>query len=483
VARHLLPVARVAAKRGVRSASQRSEPVQLNQEIRIESALDTRFRIPAQLLRVRSSNPEGEERFFQFAGITGFGRCNPSIAQEVGGVQSEACRQVASASEEGPQDQVVLPFDLEEVSTNLLRERYVVARASERQRVLNSGLIRSLYYAVRKALPVAVRKHLQRIHLADWRNLRFPAWPVDCSVDLLFEEVLRLVLIAGGGEPIPFVWFWPNGHTACALVTHDVEESTGRDYCTKVMELDETAGLRSSFQVVPEERYIVPPELLVEIRRRGHEVNVHDLNHDGKLFENHPQFLERVQRISHHRKEFGARGFRSAILYRNPEWFEALDFEYDMSMPNVAHLDPQRGGCCTVFPYFIGNLLELPLTTTQDYSLFHILQQYSLDLWDQQIDLIMARHGLISFNIHPDYIKEKRALAVYAGLLSRIRSLRESSNVWCPLPGELNDWWRRRAQLEIVGGNRDWHITGPGAEQACLAYAAIDCDRLVYRSV
>jgi hypothetical protein len=63
----------------------------------------------------------------------------------------------------------------------------------------------------------------------------------------------------------------------------------------------------------------------------------------------------------------GVEGFRAAVLYRNPDWYDALTVAYDMSIPNVAQLDPQRGGCCTIFPYFIGNILEIPVTATQDY--------------------------------------------------------------------------------------------------------------------
>jgi len=83
--------------------------------------------------------------------------------------------------------------------------------------------------------------------------------------------------------------------------------------------------------------------------------------------------MKRVARINAYGKEFGATGFRAGVLYRNQRWFDALDFEYDSSVPNVAHLDPQRGGCCTVMPYFVGKMLELPVTMTQDYTLFHIL--------------------------------------------------------------------------------------------------------------
>ncbi len=40
-------------------------------------------------------------------------------------------------------------------------------------------------------------------------------------------------------------------------------------------------------------------------------------------------------------------------MYREQRWFDAFEFSYDMSVPNAAHLEPQRGGCCTVMPYFL----------------------------------------------------------------------------------------------------------------------------------
>ena len=80
-------------------------------------------------------------------------------------------------------------------------------------------------------------------------------------------------------------------------MTHDVEELAGRNFCSALMDLDEAAGIRSSFQIVPEQRYPVPGTLLDEIRARGFELNVHDLNHDGRLFSSHAEFLRRVQRI------------------------------------------------------------------------------------------------------------------------------------------------------------------------------------------
>ena len=77
-------------------------------------------------------------------------------------------------------------------------------------------------------------------------------------------------------------------------MTHDVETTAGRDFCSTLMDIDDRFGIKSSFQVVPEERYEVPREYLDSITRRGFEVAVQDLNHDGHLYSDRQQFLSRV---------------------------------------------------------------------------------------------------------------------------------------------------------------------------------------------
>jgi hypothetical protein len=167
------------------------------------------------------------------------------------------------------------------------------------------------------------------------------------------------------------------------------------------------------------------------------------------------------------------------VLYRKQVWYDALKFSYDMSVPNVAHLDPQRGGCCTVMPYFLGDILEIPVTTIQDYSLFNILNDYSISLWKQQIDIIMRKHGLMSFIVHPDYVMKPRELAVYKTLLDYLARLRQERAVWITTPGEVNRWWRQRAAMRLVESSEGWQIEGLGREQACIAYAAEEEGRLV----
>lgn len=226
-----------------------------------------------------------------------------------------------------------LPFNAEEVIENLRRERYT-AKLRNEGRIINT-LVRKAYYFARPLMGVTVRRPLQRLFLRGWDKIPFPSWPLDTSVDQLHRKLLALLLRHQNQERIPFVWFWPDGYSSCAILTHDVEEEAGRDFCARLMDLDESYGFRSSFQLVPEDRYAVSRSFRESITARGFEVNVHDLTHDGRLFVDHAEFLRRVQRINSYVQEYGAEGFRSGALYRNAEWFTAFDFSYDMSFPRA----------------------------------------------------------------------------------------------------------------------------------------------------
>jgi hypothetical protein len=381
-------------------------------------------------------------------------------------------------SEDG---KVQLPFDPVQVVNNLRFEFYKSASSIDRKEIDASGWIRSIYYFVRPLMAIGVRKHLQRRYFRGWEDIPFPKWPVDFTTERILEELLILTMRSRNIRNVPFIWFWPEGAPSCAIMTHDVETPAGLDFCNDLMDINDSFGIKAAFQLIPEKRYAVPQILIDAIPARGFELNVHDLNHDGHLMKSREEFLRRAGHINRHGKAFKASGFRSAMLHRKLEWYDALDFSYDMSVPNVAHLDPQRGGCCTVFPFFNGNLLELPVTMTQDYSLFHILQDYSLDRWKQQISLIMENHGLMNFIVHPDYILETREREVYRALLDYLRTLKQRDGVWLALPGEVNQWWRERSEMKLVRDNGGWRIEGQGRERARIAYAQEEDGRVVFK--
>jgi hypothetical protein len=246
------------------------------------------------------------------------------------------------------------------------------------------------------------------------------------------------------------------------------------------MDLDESYGMKASYQVIPEERYVVSDEYVEGIRRRGCEFNIHDLNHDGHLYRERSEFERRAAGINGYARRFNARGFRAGSMYRRQEWYDVFEFSYDMSVPSVAHLEPLRGGCCTVMPYFVGKIVELPLTTTQDYSLFHILNDYSTELWKTELELILANNGLMSLLTHPDYLIDARGRGVYESLLADLRTMIVREKIWAALPSDVDLWWRARSRMTLQPSGDGWTVAGPEKDRARVAYAALDGARVVY---
>jgi hypothetical protein len=425
------------------------------------------FRCPESYVRFTAKDGLSEQCGFFHVGApaVGYGRYAGRMpAKSPRGPLTDALREVDCSS-----GSVCLPFDLDEVVENLRLERYTEGchyGSSEK------SLLAGMYYAVRPLLPVTVRRHLQRLYLGDWGKIIFPNWPIDHTVDNILRSSMVLLLRAQRVEKIPFIWFWPNGAPGAVTMTHDVETPEGRDFCASLMSLNESFGMPASFQIVPEERYEVSEEYLDSIRKRGFEVNVQDLNHDGRLYNHRDAFASRARKINEYGRRFRASGFRSAILYRRQEWYSDLEFSYDMSVPSSGHLEPQRGGCCTVMPYYVGKILEIPVTTTQDYSLFNYLRSFSIDLWEKQVDLILKQNGLMSFIVHPDYILEKRESSVYRQLLAHLAFLGQQQKVWLAAPGEIDRWWRQRSKMALVFDGETWRVEGEGSERARIAYAS-----------
>lgn len=436
-------------------------------------ALCDRYRCPVGMLDFRlAGHLSRDARFFRFgSGTMCYGRCAPE--PDLAGADSPLSNTWSSASCDD--NSAALLFDPDEVIRNLHLERYPTGQFGNYE-----SLFKRVYYWLRPYTNQWVRKYVQRFRAAGWHKQQFPHWPVDTTVESICESLLALSMRSTGVESIPFVWFWPDAASGCFAMTHDVEEEAGRDFCERLMDLDEGFGVKASFQIVPEGRYKVTAPFLNRLRDRGFEVCVQDLNHDGRLFDERGEFLRRVARINNYGQEYGAKGYRSAVLYRKPEWYGDLKFSFDMSIPNVSPLDPQRGGCCTVMPYFIGDILEIPLTTTQDYTLFHLLNKRSIGLWKEQLEIILSKNGLASFLVHPDYIRESDTQAVYRELLSYLSQLRKEKNLWFALPREIDNWWRARSRMSVVQDQGSWRIVGEGSERAVLAFAKLVDGKLQY---
>jgi len=108
----------------------------------------------------------------------------------------------------------------EEAIQNLRYERY----ASDSHNNMLQSPAGAVYYFLRPILRRAIRQCIQRAYLSGWKKLTIPQWPVDTTVDdLLAQLLLGMLRSEGTTKRIPFVWFWPDGASSCAIMTHDVE--------------------------------------------------------------------------------------------------------------------------------------------------------------------------------------------------------------------------------------------------------------------
>lgn len=444
---------------------------------RIKAAVTAYYRCPEEAVKLELQKPpSGVHGYFRFGQeVTCYGQCSSgATSAHVGANLYDCLRDTVVAA-----GSVRLPFDPASAVENLRMERYKEPKHIRNGRI--GRWLQDAYYILRPVTPSPVRTGVQRLYYRGWREIGFPTWPVDLNVDKTFQNLLALLLQNAHADAIPFIWFWPEDYSSCAMMTHDIETKRGQDFCAQLMDLDDSFGISAAFQIVPEDRYRVTDGFLDGFRNRGYEINVHDLNHDGRLFRDRPTFLNRAQKINAYVRAYGAEGFRAGAMYRRPEWLDALEVAYDMSIPNVAHMEPQQGGCCTIMPYFVSDrILELPLTTTQDFALFHVLRQNTINHWKEQIARISAEHGLISFIVHPDYLASRPQRTLYIELLTHLSVLRTHERLWIALPREINEWWRQRSAMRLVRSGEQWTIEGSGSERARVAYARLRNGQLIY---
>ena len=333
---------------------------------------------------------------------------------------------------------VSVPFSLREAYDNLVSERW---RGGTHQRGLSSDQL-SVYYRLKRFIPrraqlIARRALVRRQGLPD-----FPAWPLEESLDRLLRFYVRCLLLASGRKELTFDWFWPESYSAALILTHDVESAEGLRRAIELADLEEERGLRSSFNIVAR-WYPIDDGILRELRERGFELGVHGVYHDRSMFASRPAFESQLPVVREMAERTGATGFRSPATHRVFEWLAELPLDYDCSVPHSDPFEPIPGGCCSVWPFFIGEVVELPYTMPQDHTLFTLLGHRSIALWREQLERIERLHGLIELLTHPDpgYLGDRPKRALYVEFLD---SVRDRSELWKPLPREVATWWRQR---------------------------------------
>jgi hypothetical protein len=360
---------------------------------------------------------------------------------------------------------VLLPFDPDEVLLNYISERYVERLRRNGRSAISRARLRT-YYRVRGLLPRRLQIWIRRRYARLQVRTPFPRWPLETCLHDFIE--LFLALLADVAEAdVPYIAPWPDGHQWALVLTHDVETSAGLSALDPLLEIERRHGMRSSWNFVPR-RYAVPDALVHGLKADGFEVGVHGLYHDGRDLSSLSGLQSRLPAMHAVAERWQAVGFRSPASHRRWEWMALLGFDYDSSYPDTDPFEPQRGGCCSWWPFFNDDLVELPLTMPHDHTLFVILGHRDESMWVHKAQALRERGGMALLVTHPDYLLEGPGLAAYDHLLARYAA---DGTAWKPLPAQLSAWWRQRAASSIVPAPDGWVVTGPAADRARIAFA------------
>lgn len=303
------------------------------------------------------------------------------------------------------------------------------------------------YYRAKPYLPRWLRLQMRRALAEGLRKKYASVWPID----------------EGSAQP-PKGWSgWPEGKDFAFVLTHDVETSTGLENVKALAELEMEFGLRSAFNFIPEGPYSVSDELRHWLLDNGFEVGVHDLNHDGHLYDSREGFKEKAERINQYLDDWGAVGFRSGFMLRKLDWLHDLKISYDASTFDTDPFEPQPGGEQTIFPFLVSNengssYVELPYTLAQDSTLYLLLGETNADVWMNKLDWVADKGGMALVNIHPDYInfeddcfsKKFYPHTVLRDFFGKVvRDYQEVS--WSCLPKEVAAWFAKEGSEHAVG--------------------------------
>jgi len=323
------------------------------------------------------------------------------------------------------------------------------------------------YFFFKPVLPWRLRLAFRRWRANDRRRAFADVWPIDPK----------------SGTPPPKWAGWPEGKRFAVVLTHDVEGLRGLARVKQLMNLELKHGFRSCFNFVPEGEYRVPDVVREMLELAGFEVGVHGLDHTGKLYNSRAKFGADARRINDYVRRWNVSGFRSPLMQHRLGWLHRLDVEYDTSTFDTDPFEPEPDGVGTIFPFWVartngGGYVELPYTLIQDFNLFKVLCEPSIEIWKKKLDWIAGHGGMALLNTHPDYMcfggkqaRNEYPVSHYEEFLRYVREKYEGS-YWAAQPREVARYYCNRVPASSRNTRR---------KICMLAYTNYESDNRVRR--
>ncbi len=334
---------------------------------------------------------------------------------------------------------IIFNFDIEQTITRILREQYLA-----KKRPLMSRLPFH-HHRFPASVRVWVLKTLNKLKQG---KVVFPSWPADNSVDLLrfmFMQAFQLV----SKEQLKKTKKWPLDVKSIVCLSHDVDTIDAARNIEKVAFIEEEFNLKSTWFITGN-KLSQSKKTLNYLHDNGNEIALHGHNHDFKLpFLKIEEIEQRLKIYRVYMEDYNMTGFRSPGMLRTTELLKVLAtyFRYDSTFVDTERYSftTPGEGCCTVFPFNVGPLLEIPVTLPMDISLAvaGLSEQQMLELWLRKIRLIKQIGGVAVLNTHTDshLSAQPSMLKIYQKLLDTIS---QDKSLKVATLNKVAGYWKRR---------------------------------------
>lgn len=290
------------------------------------------------------------------------------------------------------ENNLVVPSDIPALETKEIEDLRLTAAFTE-NKPLSSRLPFSyqIVPAKLRTLFASLIGHWRRRKRHQWSV--FPNWPLDLSVDFLFDLVT--------GQSSAF-----SNKTTPVVLTHDIDSAEGlKNMLMFFSDIEDSVGAVSTNFIVPC-AWKIDQGLLQEIKTRGHEIGVHGYDHSNLTpFLSQKEQLIRLKSAQPLIKKYDIIGYRSPSLLRTHQLLLNLKeyFRYDSSIPTSGGPFPvPNNGCASARPFNLYGITEIPLSMPRDGSLLFL--GYSvrdiLQIWIDCAKKISRSGGVVVLLTH-----------------------------------------------------------------------------------
>lgn len=276
-------------------------------------------------------------------------------------------------------------------------------------------------------------------------RLIFPRWPCETALVGYWKRWLSDVLEEFRLSDAWHLAFWPEGAKCSIVLTHDIRNANDLTQIGEICDIEERLGFRSAWYL-PVEDFEIEWCQIEELQSRGFEFGIRGTRTDQETPGDERKLQRLEPSLQRAIRDHYYRGFRAPSVCRDVSRIGGQDFDFDSSFCDTDPFDQRPGGTCSVFPFFIGKLVELPITLGRDHTIIQLLRRNPLSTWSLKARWLANAGAMILLATEPRYLSIASYGDAYKNFLVDVSKIK----AWHALPSEVAAWWRLRDKATLL---------------------------------